>query len=398
LNNSFEYYAIDTHGEKIVSYFTGTKEEFYSFIQEQKLFLLSVKEKEKKLKSGKFNLKDLIFFIEELSYLVSSGMNLDKALKLISNNSEKEIEKKFILDTLKYLKEGNQLSNAMELSSNKHKVYIDNLTILLIRTNESIGKIEVGLIQAKEHLEFNEKISKSIKQAMGYPIFLIIMSITMIFFVFFFIVPKFSTIFTPSEFQKLPFLSKNILEIGMYVNTHIQEIFFLLGIVIILFFIFKQSFLDFIKYIFFKLPMFRKLQLNLQLSYFFSSLNLMLDGGIDLKTALVKSREIISYEPLKNLIDKTIEGLKRGAKISDIFYGSSLIPPSTISLISSGENSASLNQVFSSLSERFIGKFQDDVKKYISILEPVVIVFMGGVIAFIVVAIMLAVMSITDVS
>lgn len=398
MNNSFEYYAIDTHGEKIVSYFTGTKEEFYSFIQEQKLFLLSVKEKEKKLKSGKFNLKDLIFFIEELSYLVSSGMNLDKALKLISNNSEKEIEKKFILDTLKYLKEGNQLSNAMELSSNKHKVYIDNLTILLIRTNESIGKIEVGLIQAKEHLEFNEKISKSIKQAMGYPIFLIIMSITMIFFVFFFIVPKFSTIFTPSEFQKLPFLSKNILEIGMYVNTHIQEIFFLLGIVIILFFIFKQSFLDFIKYIFFKLPMFRKLQLNLQLSYFFSSLNLMLDGGIDLKTALVKSREIISYEPLKNLIDKTIEGLKRGAKISDIFYGSSLIPPSTISLISSGENSASLNQVFSSLSERFIGKFQDDVKKYISILEPVVIVFMGGVIAFIVVAIMLAVMSITDVS
>ena len=143
--------------------------------------------------------------------------------------------------------------------------------------------------------------------------------------------------------------------------------------------------------------MFRRLQIELELSYFFASMNLMLDGGIDIKNALVNSSEIINYPGLKNLVNNLIEGIKRGITLSDVFKTSSLIDSNIVSLIAAGESSASLPQVFLSLSNRYATNFKDRVKRYISILEPLVIVMMGGVIAIIVVSIMLAVMSITDV-
>jgi general secretion pathway protein F len=398
MTQSFEYQAIDIHGEKILSYFIGTQQEFQLFIKQQNLFLISVSIKEKQKKQGKFLSKDFIFFIEELSYLVSSGMNIDQALKLIAKNSEKQIETDFLLSTLKYLNEGNQLSSSIETSAQIHHIAIDNLTLLLIKTNESVGKVEVGLQKAKEHLEFNENIKKSIKQAMGYPIFLITMSITMVFFVFLFIVPKFATIFSPEEFQQLPFLSKTVLEIGLYVNHHIQYIATIIGGLIVLFIFFKKNIMHYLQLTILQLPFLKNLQINLQLSYFFSSLHLMLEGGVDLKSALHKSSDIVTYPILKKLIANVLEGIKRGVKMSDIFQTSQLIPNNATSLIAAGESASSLNEVFSSLSTRFIEKFQDDVKKYIAILEPAVIVFMGGIIAIIVVAIMLAVMSITDIA
>jgi general secretion pathway protein F len=394
---SFEYVAIDSSGEKITGHFIGTEKELQQFARNNDLFILSIKEKIKNLKKGKFTLQDFILFIEELVYLVSSGLTLDKALTIMSENSEKEIEKNFIVSTIQFLREGNQLSKSLNLSADKYNITIDQLTILLIKTNEAIGRIDIGLQKAKEHLEFQQEISKNIKQAMGYPVFLIIMSISMVFFVFLFIVPKFATIFTPDEFDQLPALSKYILSFGLYVEQNIDSITSLLIVVVLILFIFKKQILTYIKKLFIYIPMFRRLQIELELSYFFASMNLMLDGGIDIKNALVNSSEIIKYPGLKNLVNNLIEGIKRGITLSDVFKTSSLIDSNIVSLIAAGESSASLPQVFLSLSKRYATNFKDRVKRYISILEPLVIVMMGGVIAIIVVSIMLAVMSITDV-
>ncbi len=397
MKSTFKIQVINNLGEKVNLEFIGDKQGLEKFIQEENYFVLSIKEKTPSLKKGTFNTTDLIALIEELSYLVASGISLDKSLNIISKNSTKLIQKEFLEEILILIKEGNQLSDAMEESAKKYHINIDNLTFLLIKTNESVGKIEVGLKEATTHLLFNQKISKNIKQAMAYPIFLIIMSISMVFFVFVFIVPKFSKIFTPDEFAQLPPLSKFVLEVGNYINANIDTIFIVIGIISVLFVFYKKIIVFYLKQLLMLLPMFKSMQVNLQLSYLFSSLHLMLEGGVDLKRALTRSSQIITYLPLKNLIENSIDGLKKGVSLSESFSNSTLIPSNAISLIDAGENSATLNKIFHSLTERFLNMFQDDVKKYISILEPVVIVLMGGVIAVIVISIMLAVMSITDV-
>ena len=392
------YEAIDVNGQKISGVFTGSLEEFEEYIKLYKLFLISFKEKELKLKNTKFTIKDYIYFIEEMYYLISSGMSIDRALLNLIRNATKESQKNFYEDILKLLKEGNQLSVAIQKAGENNKINIDELSILLIETNESVANLPLGLKKAKEHLEFKESIFSEIKQAMSYPIFLIGMSILLVFFVFIFIVPKFAEIFTPDEFDKLPILSKMILETGLYVNNNLYFILLSITAGIAFIFLFRKQIMKEIKPLILKIPIFKKLVVNLQLSYFFGAFSLMLEGGFDVKRALFQSSKILTYEPLKALVLRTYEELKKGHKISESFSGSDLIDSNSISLIAAGENSAKLPEIFNSLSKRYFNEFRNIVKSLLSLLEPAVIILMGAIVAVIVVSIMMAVMSISDIA
>jgi len=388
---------MDKNGQTISGVFLGSEQDFKNYLQMHKLFLLSFHEKEQKLKTTKFTIKDYIYFIEEMYYLISSGMSIDSALNNLIKNAIKESQKNFYEEILKYLKEGNQLSVSIKEAAKNNKINIDDLSILLIETNEATGNLPLGLKKAKEHLEFKESIFSEIKQAMSYPIFLISMSILLVFFVFIFIVPKFAEIFTPEEFKKLPFLSKTILKMGLYVNNNLFVILgSIIGFIIILV-LFKKQIFKQVKPFILKISLFKKLVLDLQLSYFFGTFSLMLEGGFDIKKAIFQSSKIITYAPLKALILKTYEELKKGTKISDSFSGSDLIDSNTISLIAVGENSAKLSEIFNSLSHRYLQEFKNTTKSLLSLLEPAIIIFMGAIVAVIVIAIMIAVMSINDV-
>jgi len=398
LKKIIKYEAIDANGQKISGVFLGSEQDFKNYLQMHKLFLLSFYEKEQKLKTTKFTIKDYIYFIEEMYYLISSGMSVDIALNNLIKNVIKESQKKFYEDILKYLKEGNQLSVSIKEAAKNNKINIDELSILLIETNEATGNLPLGLKKAKEHLEFKESIFSEIKQAMSYPIFLISMSILLVFFVFIFIVPKFAEIFTPEEFEKLPFLSKAILKMGLYVNENLFVILgSIIGVIIILFLFKKQIFKE-VKSFILKISLFKKLVLDLQLSYFFGAFSLMLEGGFDIKKAIFQSSKIITYEPLNDLILRTYEELKKGTKISESFSGSDLIDSNTISLIAAGENSAKLPEIFNSLSQRYLQEFKNTTRSLLSLLEPAIIIFMGAIVAVIVIAIMIAVMSISDIA
>jgi general secretion pathway protein F len=101
---------------------------------------------------------------------------------------------------------------------------------------------------------------------------------------------------------------------------------------------------------------------------------------------------------LQDLLKNTLFELKRGQKLSTVFAISKIIPSSDIALLNVGESSASLDKIFNSLSKRHSDAFSANVKKFLSLLEPAVIVGLGIFIAFIVVAIMMAIMSMTDIA
>ncbi len=392
------YEAVSEDGQKISGVFNGDLESFKRYIREHKLFLISYKEKDIKLKTSKFTVKDYIYFIEELYYLINSGMSVDKALINLIKNAVKESQKNFFEDILKSLKEGNQLSKSIVLAAKSNNITLDELSVLLIETNETVGNLPLGLKKAQEHLEFKESIFSEIKQAMSYPLFLISMSVILVFFVFIFIVPKFAEIFTPEEFEKLPLLSKTILEIGLYVDNNLYQVLGIFVTFVLVSVLFRKQLFEMLKPYLLQIPLFKELVIKLQLSYFFGAFSLMLEGGFDMKKALYQSSKIITYDKLKSLILKVYDDIKRGEKISESLMGSDLIDSNTISLIAAGENSAKLDEIFNSLSKRYLNEFKKSTASLLSMLEPAVIILMGGVIAVIVISIMLAVMSISDIT
>jgi len=394
----FEYEAVVPSGEKFKGSFEGTKEEFERLIAQKKLLLISVKEKKEKIDKSKFTQNDFLNFIEELYYLINSGMPIDMALKMLAKTTKKFAYKRLLLSILAHIKSGDQLSIALKKALQKENLFIDSLSISFISTAEEVGNLQNGLLQLFEYLSFQEKIRSDIKQALSYPLFLVGMSIVVSFIIFFLIIPKFSTIFSPEEFEQLPSLSYAILSMGKYLNAHINEaLFIIFGFVVAIVVILKKFPIPWMS-LFYKTPKLSYIVIDLQLTIIYSALSTMLSGGLEIDKALRQLQKVKLLPELNELLKNTLFEIKRGKKLSDVFAMSSLIAPSDIALLHVGESSASLDKIFKSLSNRHSNAFNENVKKILAILEPAVIVALGVFIAVIVVAIMMAVMSMTDIA
>ena len=396
MKSIFEYEAIIASGEVIQGSFQGTKEEFEIMLQKKKLLLTSVKEIKEKVDNSKFTQDDFLAFIEELYYLTKSGMPLDRAIKVLSQTTKKIAYRRILGVILEELKAGEQLSFTLKKALKSENIVVDSLAISFISTAEEVGSVTMGLHQLFEYLTFQKKIRSDVKQALAYPLFLVGMSVVVSFLIFFLIIPRFSTIFSADEFAQLPAISYAVLSTGKFLNAHMSEAFFVIGIfVVVVVTFFKNVHIAWMS-IFYKIPKLSAIIIDLQLTIVYSALSTMLVGGLEIDRALKQLQSVSLLPELKNLLRTTLFEIKRGQKLSDVFSMSSIIPASDIALLYVGESSASLAEVFKSLSVRHSDAFSENVKKILAILEPAVIVGLGIFIAIIVVAIMMAVMSMTD--
>lgn len=398
MHNRVIYSATTKNKEKINGVFNGTKSEFEAFVRSKKLVVTSFKLQTKKLKKGRLSHDEFLAFIEELYYLIKAGMALDKALKLLITTAAKEAQIKLLEAILNDIKGGEQLSIALKRALDAQKIRVDALSIGFIATAEEVGDLGDGLKQLFDYLKFQKSIRGDIKQALSYPIFLMGMSVAVSFLIFFLIIPKFSTIFTPEEFEKLPAISYNVMALGNYLNSHASMVFVVLGMVVALITIYIQTRgINWLQ-IFYRTPKLKNLVIDIQLSIVYGALSNMLSGGLEIDKALRQLKKIKLLKDIDDLLTNALSEIKRGVKLSEVFALSSIIPPSDIALLYVGESSASMVEIFKSLSTRHSEAFSRDTKKILAILEPAVIVLLGIFIAFIIVAIMLAVMSISDIA
>ncbi len=394
----YEYEAIVASGESIKGVFKGDEADFEKMISQKKLMLIGVKKTKEKLDQSKFSGDDFLAFIEELYYLSNSGMAIDQSLKMLTKTTKKEATLNILKTTLTELKAGSQLSISLKKALEKEKVTVDSLTISFISTAEEVGELSNGLFQLFEYLSFQKKIRSDIRQALAYPMFLVGMSVVVAFLIFFLIIPRFSTIFSPEEFEKLPDISYAVLSLGTYLNAHMGEFFIILGLIISAVVItLKKVDIPWLS-IMYRTPKLSQVIVDLQLTIIYSAMSTMLVGGLELDKALKQMQKIKLLPELEDLLKNALFELRRGQRLSTVFSISKAIPSSDIALITVGENSATLDKVFKSLSIRHSDSFSANVKKFLSLLEPAVIVGLGVFIAIIVIAIMMAVMSMTDIA
>jgi len=123
----------------------------------------------------------------------------------------------------------------------------------------------------------------------------------------------------------------------------------------------------------------------------------MLRGGVEINRAIKFSISVTSHPQIKNILEETVIELKKGRKISETWGRYSIIPPDVVALVSVGENSANLDEILARLGKKYMEDFKSEVSKLLTFLEPAIIVIVGLFIAFIVIAILLAVLSMSDV-
>ena len=396
--SEFVYEALTLSGKKINGRYAGSFKDFQKYLKSQGLTLLSYKEKKVKLKKGQFKDDDFASIVEELYYLINSGVKVDDALKLLIKSASKESSYKFLNLVLEELKKGSQLSTAIKEASKEVGYKISPLYISILSSGEEIGNVAYSLNTLKEFIDFKLTTASEVKQALSYPLFLIGMSVLMVFFVFIVVVPKFTEMFSADEMDKIPYISQLVLKTGLFVN---ENLFLILGglslVVVGIFLYFKFSDINFTKFLY-KIPYLKEMIIELELSRAFNSMGMMIKGGVEIDKALKQSISLFSIDELKSIFVEGLSELKKGRRLSEVFAATSIIPPNVVSMMSVGETSATMGEVSLSLSQRFLQNFKIKTKKVLSLLEPVIVVFMGLFIAIIVVSIMLAVISINDIA
>jgi len=313
-----------------------------------------------------------------LSTLLSSGVPLIEALSALASE-QKGIWRSILVDIKERVSGGASLSRAMQSYPD---VFPDFYTGM-VSAGESSGELSTVLNTLADFLETQMNTRGKIRTAMIYPLFMVIVSVIVLSFLFIFVVPKITRIFEDSA-QALPAIT--------IILIHISNAFRRYWWLIILLFIASSGIYRLIRVhrkeiidrLLLKEP--TGIMMNLYMLRFTATMSFLLDGGVPVLNALRLTSKAIGNLIIEHRIMSAYELVSQGARLSNSLDG---FPPTLLQVISTGERSGRLPEVLRRLALSYEREFDRRLQRAISLLEPSLILAMGFVVGFIVLAVLL---------
>jgi len=343
----------------------------------------------------KFSLRssrgDLLTFTTELSALLGAGLPLDRSLNILSGISESREMKNIVQSVLKSIREGSSFSDALQ----KHPRVFPKIYVNMVRAGEAGGVLDVVLDKLNEFLESSKELREHITSVMIYPTILIITSGLSIIILLTYVLPKFSVIFDELG-GSIPLPTQIVLAMSTALKSYWWIILaaFTGG-----WFLFKQytkSDAGRYRWDSFKLRLLGDVIRKLETARFCRTLGTLLKSGVPLLQALNNARDVISNQVIASSIDTVSEGVKQGKGIAVPLSNVHVFPPLALSMIKVGEETGQLDSMLMKVALTYEKSLNTAIKRFISLLEPVMIVSMGLIIGFIVFAMLMAIFSITE--
>lgn len=343
---------------------------------------------------AKVSLSDLEFLTTELSVLLDAGLKIDKGIELL-NRTNKKPGLAVLLDKIsKALRSGKQLSQALQAADNK---LFDSLYVNLVSIGEATGKLPEVFRSLAADLAFKRDLQQKVMQALTYPMVILFVCLSSIVFIFNYVVPNLETMFAGKT--DLPVYTQLLLSSSAWMR---QYQWFLLAAIV--------AALTLLKYMLQKpefqhsfqkwqlgLPVLRQAVILIERIRFNSGLAMMLNAGVAVDQALALSCGNIKNVLVRRELEIAINKIKRGDALSGALRQTLLYPDFFASLLAVGEESGELTRIFREIAERSQREFSSWVTRMTSLLEPLLIVVMGGIVGGVVVIMMLSITGTTDV-
>jgi general secretion pathway protein F len=327
----------------------------------------------------------------ELSALLGAGLPLDRSLNILSEISEGKEMQAIIQSVLKSIREGSSFSEALQ----KHPRVFPKLYISMIRAGEAGGVLDVVLDKLNEFLEVRKELKDSVVSAMIYPTILAVTGGASIIILLTFVIPKFSVIFTELG-GGLPASTQLILNVGDGLRLY-WWVFLSLGVAgYIVAKAYLRSEQGSYRFDNLKLKVLGDIIRKLETARFCRTLGTLLKSGVPFLQALTNSKEVITNRVIAKAIDEVASGVKEGKGMAGPLIGTNIFPPLALSMIKVGEETGQLDTMLVKVANTYEKSLRDAVRRFMSLLEPLMILTMGLVIGFIVISMLMAIFSITD--
>lgn len=393
---NFEYKALDASGKTLKGHLDGdSPRHVRQLLRDRKLVPLDVKAVDQKKSSVSLNgglfaptiqAADLALLTNQLHTLLKAGMPLAQALKAVSNQAETKLVRRFLAGLHAKVQEGHSLAQALGLSSYK----VSQEYIATVRAGEESGHLQQVLSRLSESIQQQEKIRKKIRTAMIYPAIMVVMSILIVLFLMVYVVPKVVTVFDNMS-QELPPLTQGLLTVSQTLQTHWGLLATLLLFVVVGYkLLMKKSVWQFRRdRLWLRLPVLRKFLVYASSARWARTLGVLLASGVAATDALRISAEVMTLLPLKQKILKMVDEVREGQKLQDAMQSAGFFPPLLMNLVQTGEGSGQLDHMLLEGASHYESEVENAAATLVSLVEPLMILVMGGVVLTIVLAIML---------
>lgn len=356
------------------------------------LKVLPVRKGKRDNKSNIRQLKsNLQLFTGELSVLLDAGLPLDRSLNILSDIFENEGMREVIRSILKSIREGKSFSEALQ----NHPHVFPKLYINMIRAGEVSGVLHIVLDKLNEYLASTKELKEHIFSAMIYPAVLLATGILSIIVLIVFVIPRFSAIFTELG-ASLPLPTKILLAVSSTIQSHWWIILLIAA----------SGWILLTKYIKtekgrywwdeLKLRVLKDVIIELETERFFRTLGTLLKSGVPLIQAIQNARDVIGNEVVVKSLEALSKRVKEGKGMAGPLSETKIFPSLALSMVKVGEETGQLDNMLLKVASIYEKNLKETIKRFISLLEPIMILSMGFMIGFIVISILMAIFSITD--
>jgi general secretion pathway protein F len=395
----FEYVALDEKGHQIKGFIDAPGvAAARQKLREENVYPVEINQAENKKETAlsvilKFNIwqkisaADVSIFTRQLSTLLGSGMPLVPSLSILMKQAKNPLLKKSLAQIREQVNEGKSLTEGM---SNFPQIF-PPFYLNMVRAGEASGTINLVLERLADFSENHQALMSKIKSAMYYPIVMLFVGSTVLFLLMTFVVPKITGIFTDMH-QTLPLITIILIAVSDFLKSFWWLILILLAAAIA---VFKYTtagteagkrMWDNVKL---KIPVWGQVNLKISIARFSRTLATLLQSGVPLLQAMEIVRNVVNNIIIGEAISKAGKGVEEGKGLSGSLTQNGIFPPLVTEMIAVGEQSGTLEAMLNRIATAYETEVQANIVAMTSLLEPLIILVMGLLVAFIVFSILL---------
>ena len=366
------------------TFFATSAKECRRYYEEKGLCVLSIKRDWKTIQipllpfEKKIKDRDFIMYNQELIALVKAGYPVLKSIEIIISRIKNVHLKELLMKVEKEIKGGKSLSEAfVPFERDFSKVYIASLM-----AGEKSGNLAGTVKRFIDYAKVIDETKSRIKSALMYPTLLIGFSLVLLGILINFILPRFADFYGSFE-SELPQVTKTLISFAVFARSNI---WIFLGLVVISFFVYvrlkgKEEGEIFIDRLKMKIPYGRTIWLESSVSLFCRTLGLLLGGGISLIQSIGIAIQAVPNKFLIQRMGDLPDSIRNGESLSDSLRDTGYYPPLALDMIRIGESSANMEGMLSDVAEVFDDRIRAKIDRFVSLIEPVIIIFMGLIVA-----------------
>lgn len=336
---------------------------------------------------------DVAVATRQLAVLLRSGIPLVEALTALIDQLEQPELKFAFTQTRDKVNEGTSLAEALKA----HPKVFSNLFINMVSAGEASGTLDAVLARLAEFLESQSKLTSKVASALAYPAFMMLMGIVVISVMMVVVVPKVTSIFDNFR-QALPWYTQVLIAVSNVFAGYWWLLLLLIGLGVYAFRRWRATDKGRKTWDLFvlKVPLFGKLMLMIGVSRFSRTLSTLLASGVPLLSALEITRNVLGNTELQRVIEEARNSIREGESIAAPLKRSGRFPPIVTHMIAIGERSGQLEEMLENVASAYDNQVESRITIMTSLLEPIMIVVMGGLSGGIAFAILMPLMQINE--